>query len=394
MQQIYVVGGGPSGMMAAISSKMHWPDAQVVLLDKNRRLGTKMRLSGGGRCNVTADVSIEQAIEYIPKNGKFLYSALTQFGPKEVMDFFENNGCPLKMEDHRRMFPQTNRSHTVVESLVSKLNELNVEIRLATTVDSISEESIVIEGKSYPYDAVILATGSRTLPETGSDGNGYELAKQLNHSITDLVPAEVPLVSNDLFIQEKTLQGLSFHDVALSVYKGKKIVKTITHDLLFAHFGISGPAALRGSFYVLNVFPKERPVRLSIDFLPEVSFETLSQSDDVSATAQELGLPKRLLSYIESITTNKNEFINGIKKFEMTVYETRGFAKAFVTNGGVNLKEIDPKTLKSKINPKISMVGELLDYNAYTGGFNITSALSTGFVAGKNALSYTQDLVL
>ncbi|QIK69750.1 aminoacetone oxidase family FAD-binding enzyme [Erysipelothrix sp. HDW6C] len=388
MKKIIVVGGGPSGMMAAISSKEHWPHAHVMLIERNEKLGKKLRLTGGGRCNVTADVSVDEVIKYVPKNGKFLYSALNNFNPQDIQKFFADNECELKMEDHYRMFPASNKSQSIVEALQRRLDTLKVEICLHSFVESVdtSKQEIVMNGKTIAYDAIIFATGSRTLSGTGSDGNGYGLAEAVGHTITELLPAEVPLVSNELFIQEKTLQGLSFHDVTLSVLQGKKVKKAITHDLLITHFGLSGPAALRGSFYIQQVLPKETPARIQIDFLPSISIDQLMQSESLDEMLLEQGIQKRLLAYFNERATNKNELIDLVKRFPMTIYETRGFSHAFVTNGGVSLKEIDPKTMKSKIDSHVSFVGELMDYNAFTGGFNITSAFATGYTAGQYAL--------
>ncbi|CAM4159159.1 NAD(P)/FAD-dependent oxidoreductase [Erysipelothrix inopinata] len=389
MDTIIVIGGGPSGMMAAISSKEHHPNARVILIERNERLGKKLRLTGGGRCNVTADVSNEEVISYVPKNGKFLYSALTNFNPQDIQKFFNENGCETKIEDHHRVFPKSNKSQDIVETLHRKLVECGVELFLDTYVESIdiAKKKIVTNKQTFNFDHCIFATGSKTLPGTGSDGNGYGLSEAVGHTITKLLPAEVPLVSNDQVIQEKTLQGLSFKDVKLNIYKKNKIKQSITHDLLFTHFGLSGPAALRASFYIQTILEKETPAKISIDFLPEISLESLQQESDVEEKLQEYGLPKRLISYFKEKSKNTQEVLEKVKGFEMSVYETRGFAHAFVTNGGVTLKEIDPKTMKSKINPCISMCGELLDYNAFTGGFNITSAFATGFTAGKYALS-------
>lgn len=388
MKQIIVIGGGSSGMMAAISSKMHNPEAKVTLLERNARLGTKLRMTGGGRCNVTANVDIDTVVENVPKNGKFLYSTLSGFGPVQIQEFFKSQGCELKEEDHGRMFPASNRSVSIVETLEATMRKLGVEIKLEAFVDGINAElkEVSVNGKTMSYDGLIVATGSKTLPGTGSDGNGYTLMEMTGHTITELLPAEVPLVSNDQFIQDKVLQGLSFRDVKVSAYKGNKIKHSITHDLLFAHFGISGPSALRISFTVQKLLEKEDVVTLGIDFLPTISHETLSQQEKVSEYCQELGLPKRLMAFLEERSANKNEFISNVKNFKMTVYDTRGFKHAFVTNGGVSVKEINPKTLKSKHHNSIAVVGELLDYNAYTGGYNITSAFSTGFTAGKNIL--------
>lgn len=389
---VIVLGGGPSGMMSAISAKEHFPQARVILLDRNKRLGTKLRLSGGGRCNVTADVSNEEVVAHVPKNGKFLYSALTHFNPKDILKFFPENGTELKIEDHHRVFPASNKSADIVEALLTKMKKLKVEIILECMVEAIDGDKQVLETNmgQYAYDHLILATGGRTLPGTGSDGTGYLLSEALGHSITELVPAEVPLVSNDQFIQDKVLQGLSFHDIEISVYYKKKVKKVIMHDLLFAHFGITGPAALRASFYVMDYLKKEPVVDVSIDFLPGMNQEAIyaaSKEEGLDAFLLSKEIPKRLTAYFRSISTSDQEVIQLMKKFFVSVYDTRGFKHAFVTNGGVSLKGIDPKTMKSKINPHVSFAGELMDVSAYTGGFNITTAFTTGHTAGKFCLT-------
>ncbi len=390
-KKIVVLGGGPSGMMAAISAKQHHPDAQVSLLDRNKRLGTKLRISGGGRCNVTADVSDDEVVEHIPKNGKFLYSSLTHFGPKEILSFFPANGTPLKEEDHHRMFPATNKSADIVLALERRMSDLGVLLFMETDVEDIDVDNKIVKcsNKSFSYDHLIMAAGGKTYPGTGSDGTGYRLAELFGHTITELVPAEVPLVSNDRVIQEKTLQGLSFHDIEITVYKKGKVKKTLMHDLLFAHFGLTGPAALRASFYVMDLLKKSPTVDVSIDYVPSLNF------GEVKAGILDMGLeefmkshelPKRLTTYIESISESEDEIVSNIKKMMFSIYDTRGFAHAFVTNGGVSLKEIDPKTMKSKLNDSLSFAGELMDISAFTGGFNITTAFSSGYTAGKFSL--------
>lgn len=385
MKPIIIIGGGPAGMMAAISAKTHYKNYDVILIERNKDLGTKMKLTGGGRCNVTARMTVDEAIEYIPKNGRFLYSTLNVFGPTDIISFFEKMHCTLKEEDHFRMFPASNKAQDIVDALKRKINELNVTVRLNSYVSDIhvDHKQIVIDDQILKYQHLIIATGGITLPQTGSDGTGHRLAEKCGHTITKLLPAEVPLVSNEKFIHEKTLQGLSFKDVSLSVYDGKKIKKTIIHDLLITHFGLSGPAALRGSFYVLNLLEKvNEPVRLSIDFLPKINLSELEQSKRLDDIFRDHNVPKRLVDYCKQ--TAGKDYLKLLKDFTMTTYATRGFPAAFVTNGGVTVKEVDPKTMQSKMNPYVSFCGEVLDINAYTGGFNITSAFSTGFTAGKN----------
>lgn len=374
MSKIIVIGGGPSGMMAAISSKLNNKNANVILLEKNKELGRKLKLTGGGRCNLTANVSNDEVIKSVVKNGKFLYSSLNNFGPKEIIKFFENNGCKLKEEDHGRMFPITNKSIDIVNTLENKMKSIGVQIKYNSEVTNIDDKFVYTTNDKYNYDYIIVSTGGITLPQTGSNGYGHNIAKQFGHTITELHPQEVPLVSNDSFIQYKTLQGLSFTDVSLTVLndKGKKI-RTITHDLLITHFGLSGPSALRASFDVIKLLKKQEKVLVGIDFIPNIKQLKLEDLDS---------LPKRLLEYLTSISLNENELLEVVKNFKVNIYTTRGFKHAFVTNGGVSLTEVDPKTMKSKLNNKISFVGETLDVSAYTGGFNITSALSTGYTAG------------
>lgn len=391
MKQILIIGGGPSGMMAAISSKEHHPQAQVTLLDRNKRLGTKLRLSGGGRCNVTADVSIADVIAHVPKNGKFLYSALNNFNPQDIMKFFPANGTELKIEDHHRVFPASNKSHDIAAALIRRMEDLGVivEHEINVTDIDVDHQQVISDQGAYAYDHLILATGGRTLPGTGSDGTGYALAKTFGHTITELVPAEVPLVSNDKVIQDKELQGLSFHDIEISVYEKGKVKKVIMHDLLFAHFGISGPAALRASFYVMDLLKKYETVDVSIDFFPGKNQQTLQDliaDTSFDEVMTQFDIPKRLVTYVRTLVSSDAEVLQMLKKFMVTIYTTRGFAHAFVTNGGVSLKDIDPKTMKSKLNPNLSLAGELMDVSAYTGGFNITTAFTTGYTAGKFAL--------
>lgn len=384
MNPIIIIGGGPAGMMAAISAKRHHKNYEVILIERNNELGTKLKLTGGGRCNVTARMPVDEVIEYIPKNGRFLYSTLNSFGPLDIIAFFEKMNCKLKEEDHFRMFPKSNKAQDIVDTLKEKIRELNVTVRLNSYISDINVDNkeILINNQKVKYQHVIIATGGITLPQTGSDGTGHRLAEKYGHTITKLLPAEVPLVSNDKFIHEKTLQGLSFKDVSLSIYDGKKIKKTITHDLLITHFGLSGPAALRASFYVLDLLEKEnKPVRLSVDFIPKITLTELEQSKVLDDIFRIHNVPKRLVDYCKEI--GLKDYLKMLKKFPMTTYATRGFPAAFVTNGGVSVKEVNPKTMQSKINPYVSFCGEVLDINAYTGGFNITSAFSTGFTAGK-----------
>lgn len=390
MQKIVIIGAGPAGIMSAISSKIHNPSSQVILIERNDQIGKKLRLTGGGRCNVTANLPNETVIEYTPKNGKFLYSSLENFNPIDIQSFFTSEGCPLVTEDHNRVFPASSKSSSIIDTLQRKLATLKIEIIYNTLVTEIDIEKKVLKSANFDisYDYLIIATGGKTYPHTGSDGTGYTIAKMIGHTITDLIPAEVPIVSNDKVIQDKILQGLSFSDVRIDILQNNKIKKSITHDLIITHFGLSGPAALRASFYIQNILVKETPVKISIDFIPNASINELNnyKGDDLINFLIDKKIPKRLLTYIKDQTKTDEEIILMIKKFYLSIYTTRGFNQAFVTNGGVSIKEINPKTMKSKINDYVSFCGEIIDINSFTGGLNITSALSTGYTAGKYIL--------
>lgn len=387
MKKIVIIGAGPAGMMAAISSKIHNPQFEVLLIERNNQLAKKMRLTGGGRCNVTANVANDIVIENTPKNGKFLFSSLMNFNPKDIQNFFISEGCPLKIEDHDRVFPKSDKSTSIINTLENKLKSLNVQIKFETLVESVDVDKKIlkINSQDITYDYLIIATGGKTYPHTGSDGSGYKIAELFGHKITKLLPAEVPLVSNDKVIQDKELQGLSFKDIKLNIIQNNKVKKSIIHDLIITHFGLSGPAALRASFYIQNILKKEILAQVSLDFLPNTKtteLENLNESE-LTKTLLDKGLPKRLLNYIKIKTRTIDESIQLIKNFKLNIYTTKGFSLAFVTNGGIDIKEIDPKTMKSRLNNSLSFCGEIIDINSFTGGFNITSALSTGYTAGK-----------
>lgn len=385
MKTVCIIGGGPAGMMAAISTKLNNPSFQVHLIERNKMLGQKLRLTGGGRCNVTANVTNEEVIASVVKNGRFLYSTLSNFNPQSIIEFFNQNGCPLKMEDHFRMFPVTDNAVDIIAALNRKINELKIDLHLNTYVTNLDfvSKQLITSDKTYTFDYLVLATGGITLPQSGSDGNMHEHLKAFDQPITELKPAEVPLVSNERFIQEKILQGLSFKDVKMTVYnENGKAIRTLTHDLLITHFGLSGPAALRLSFDIIELLEKQKDVLVSIDFIPRVNLPMEAKSMDYKDILQNENVPKRLIDYIKEDVLTSYEILSKLKNFTMKIHDTRGFKSAFVTNGGIHLKYVDPKTMKSKIYPFLSFAGELLDINAYTGGFNITSALSTGYTAG------------
>lgn len=405
---VIVVGGGTSGLMAAIAAAES--NAKVLLIEKNKRFGKKLLMTGGGRCNVTNNRMVDDLIHHIPGNGKFLYSTFAQFNNQDIMNFFESQGVSLKEEDHGRMFPVSNKSKTIVDTLVNRVKELGVTIATNTVVKKLLHETeikgVETEFETFYAPCVVLTTGGRTYPSTGSTGDGYKLAKKVGHTIAPLYPTESPLISEEPFICEKTLQGISLRDICLSVLNEQgKSVTSHKMDLLFTHFGISGPAALRCSSFVNQLLETQEQVAVSLDCFPDLSEaeltkqvqETLKDTKKVLKNALLAFLPERLLHfYLEKLEladlpanqlTEEQlaEIIALWKDFQIQIVKTFPLEKSFVTGGGINLKEINPKTMESKVMPGLFFGGELIDINGYTGGFNITAAFCTGHSAGKHA---------
>lgn len=411
---VIVIGGGPSGLMAAIAAGEK--EAKVLLIDKGDKLGRKLAISGGGRCNVTNRLPVEEIIKHIPGNGKFLYSAFSIFNNEDIIQFFEGLGIALKEEDHGRMFPASNKAQSVVDALLQQLEKLHVKILKNSPVADViyvdGEVSAVLlkDGQKIRVKSIVIAVGGKSVPHTGSTGDGYAWAEKAGHTITDLFPTEVPVTSTEPFIQNKTLQGLSLRDIELSVLnpKGKPL---ISHrmDMIFTHFGISGPAVLRCSQFVVKAMKKWNlsEVTMSLDALPDQKEEDLFQhivklvktepKKSIKNTLKGL-LPERYLLFLleqdgmdpsaqgGTISNDKiRSFSKNCKQFQFKVNGTLSLEKAFVTGGGVSVKEIDPKTMGSKFINGLFFCGEILDIHGYTGGYNITSALVTGKLAGTNA---------
>lgn len=380
-----VIGGGPAGMMSAIASSYY--GQSTLLVDKNRKLGKKLAGTGGGRCNVTNNGTLEELMAGIPGNGRFLYSVFSQFDNHDLINFFAENGVQLKEEDHGRMFPVTDKSQTIITCLTDKIMALGGQIRTQFEVVSVKKVDGVFQVKStdelLTCDRLIVATGGKSYPSTGSTGFGHDIARHFKIAVTDLEAAESPLLTD---FPHKALQGISLDEVTLSYDK-----HVITHDLLFTHFGLSGPAALR-----LSTFVKGGET-IFLDFLPNHSRAELSvylddQREKSLKNALKSLLPERVADFIAQPFPEKvkqlshkerEDLLDSLKHLAIAVTGKMSLAKSFVTKGGVDLKEINPKTLESKKVPGLHFVGEVLDINAHTGGFNITSALCGGWVAGS-----------
>ncbi|EHJ07712.1 BaiN/RdsA family NAD(P)/FAD-dependent oxidoreductase [Staphylococcus simiae] len=413
MYQTIIIGGGPSGLMAAVAASNSTD--KVLLLEKKKGLGRKLKISGGGRCNVTNRLPYAEIIQNIPGNGKFLYSPFSVFDNESIINFFESKGVKLKEEDHGRMFPVSNKAQDVVDTLVETIKNQHVTIKEEEAVTQIEVTpshtfKVQTQNNTYESQSLVIATGGASVPQTGSTGDGYQFAESLGHSVTELFPTEVPITSNEPFIKSKELKGLSLKDVELSVLK-KNGKKRISHqmDMIFTHFGISGPAALRCSQFVYKEQKNQKKthIKMAIDTFPDYNHEQLKQTIRQLLTKQpDKAIKNSLHGLIEeryllfmlkqshidvNITSHHlsnqqlNTLVDNFKGFTFEVNGTLPLDKAFVTGGGVSLKELHPKTMMSKLVPGLFLCGEVLDIHGYTGGYNITSALVTGHVAGLNA---------
>jgi len=418
---IIIIGGGSAGLMAAIAASEH--GGKVLLLDKGDKLGRKLGISGGGRCNVTNNKEMDELIKHIPGNGRFLYSALTSFGNKDIIAFFERLGIRLKEEDNGRMFPVTDKAKTVVDALINQVVKQGVTIRVNAPVAEVLYSDGTVcgvrlrSGERIASTAVIVASGGKSVPHTGSTGDGYAWAEQVGHTITELFPTEVPIVSNEPFIVSKELQGVSLRDVSLSVWnpKGKRIIEH-RGDMIFTHFGVSGPIALRCSQFVVKALKQFNVgnIILTIDLLPDRSADEIYNETLKLASAESKKaiknvlkgyLPDKMIPLLlakaeldEQLTYDNIpkqrwlELARLVKAFPLRAYGTRSIEEAFVTGGGVNLKEIDPKTMESKLTQGLFFCGEILDIHGYTGGYNITAAFTTGYSAGSSAAELARTL--
>ncbi|WP_026961883.1 NAD(P)/FAD-dependent oxidoreductase [Alicyclobacillus herbarius] len=422
---VVVIGAGPAGLMAAIAARE--AGARTLILEKGHKPGRKLGISGGGRCNVTNAKPLPELLENIPGNGRFLYSALTRFGNRDVMAFFERLGIRLKEEDRGRVFPISDKAQTVVQALVSHVLDIGVAMWLDCPVQALCTRSDIDgpvltgvslkDGRIIETLSVVVATGGCSVPKTGSTGDAYPWARAVGHTIVQPYPTEVPLTSPDPLIRSRSLQGLSIRGTSVTIRRqdGRRLT-TETGDLLFTHFGLSGPAALRCSHYVSTAMLKDANVRLSaeIDGIPDVSSGELDnhlrKARKVTPrkhvkTCLAEHMPERLANailvrtQIDGGLTMANlpndglaQLVQVSKRFSLPIDGTLPLAQATVTGGGVSIKEIDPRTMASKKCKGLYFAGEVMDVHAHTGGYNITVAFSTGHLAGASAAQHAATL--
>lgn len=391
MSKVAVIGGGAAGMFAAIYAAKNGNEVQ--LFEKNERLGKKLFITGKGRCNVTNAADIETLLSNVRANPKFLYSAFYGCSNDMVMDFFENEGCHLKVERGDRVFPVSDHSSDVIAALERAMRREGVKIHLHHEIKSLQELE--------EFDSVIVATGGMSYQATGSTGDGYRFAKDLGMKVTELTPGLVPFnIEGEI---PKMLQGLSLKNVTAAIYDGKKELYKDFGEMLFTHFGVSGPLILTGSSFVSKQI-KKGPLRLVIDLKPALTREQLDarllrefEEGKNKQFKNVLGglFPSKLIPVMidrsgiepekkvnEISRAERERFAELIKGFELTITSLRGWNEAIITRGGVSVKEINPSTMECKNHPGVYFVGEVLDLDGKTGGFNLQIAWSTGYLAG------------
>ena len=412
--KVVVIGGGPAGMMSAISAAKSGD--KVVLLEKNNILGKKILITGKGRCNITSSLDIDDFINNIPGNGRFLYSAFENFDNKDIIELLKKEGVSVKEERGNRYFPTSDRAEDVRMALERETKKAGVDVKLNSKVCGIEIEdsrvkSVVLENGKIDADKIILATGGKSYPLTGSNGEGYEIAKKLGHTIKDVRGSLVPLIADKSVCSR--LQGLSLRNVGIILYDAEKDKKIYSDfgEMLFTHFGVSGPTILSGSAHLLRYKDVDKKISngkivLKIDLKPALSFEQLDarilrdftevKNKQFKNSLDKL-LPKKMIDvvidkskinpekHVNEIT--REERMNLVKLLKCFVVRIDGFRpvdEAIVTAGGISVKEINPKTMESKIVSGLYFAGEIIDVDAYTGGFNLQIAYSTGFTAGKH----------
>ena len=411
MKKIVIVGGGAAGLLAAYSAALTYgKSAAITVIEKNERPARKLMITGKGRCNVTNNCGVDTLIANVPKNGKFLFSAFSGFDSGDTMRLFESLGVPLKTERGNRVFPVSDKALDIVDALVGAVKKSGVKLVRGAAVKIIVSEGAVIgvkteDGEIYPADSVILATGGMSYPLTGSTGDGYKMARELSHTVTELKPSLVPLTVHEGFCSR--LAGLTLKNVTLSVFEEgkKKPVFSELGEMLFTHFGISGPLTLSASAHMRKM--GKAAYTAYIDLKPALSEDQLDsrilrdfegeKNKDFANSLDKL-LPKSIIPVIIALsgiepTLKVNQITRemraalckAIKALPLHITGFRPIEEAIITGGGISVKEINPSTMESKLVKGLYFAGEIIDADAYTGGFNLQIAFSTGFAAGKNA---------
>ena len=409
MAEILVIGGGAAGMMAAVFAAR--AGGNVTLLEKNEKLGKKVYITGKGRCNLTNDCDRDEFLAQVPRNPRFLYSALNFFAPRDMMALLEENGCPVTVQRGKRVFPSSEKASDVTKALTSLLRKLNVRVCLNAEVKTLTAEGGRLTGAELKNgtvqraDAVILACGGLSYPSTGSTGDGYRFAEALGHTVLSRSPVLVGLETEDTW--PRSLQGLSLRNVTLTLSGGKKTLYTELGEMLFTHFGISGPLALEASCHLPD---PPAGAKLAIDLKPGLPREQLDarvRRDFSEAGKKQLKsvlpglLPASLAEIFPGLcgidaslpcnqvtAAQREKLLTMLKALPLTVRAPRPIDEAVVTRGGVSIKEIDPGTMRSKLMPNLYFAGEMIDVDAHTGGFNLQIAWSTGALAGASAANH------
>lgn len=406
MSKVLVVGGGAAGMYAAIFAAYN--GNEVHIFEKNEKLGKKLFITGKGRCNITNASDMDTLFQSVVTNSKFLYSSFYGYTNRDVIDFFERIGVRTKIERGNRVFPVSDHSSDVIGGLTRELHQLGVEIHLHTPVKKIvgKEKFEYLElanGKRVEGDACIVATGGFSYQTTGSTGDGYRFAKELGHQVTEILPALVPLCIKEWYAKE--LQGLSLRNVKATIYDGKKKMYDDFGEMLFTHYGVSGPLMLSASSYIGKKV-QDKELQLVIDLKPALTVEQLDQrvlrdfEENMNKQFKNaIGklFPTKLIPIMLELSgidpdkkvnliskEERQQFVSLIKNFSMTITGLRDFNEAIITKGGIKVKEINPSTMESKLVEGLYFVGEVLDLDALTGGFNLQIAWSTAYAAGSS----------
>ena len=401
---VIIIGGGAAGSFAAITAARM--GRTVTLFEKNEKIGRKLRITGKGRCNVTNNCTWQEAMNSVPVNPRFLYSAFSGFQPQDVMNFFEELGVPLKTERGNRVFPVSDKAEDIVDALDRKMKSLGVKVihqRAAKIiVDGNVCTGVIAGGKEYYSQSVLIATGGQSYPKTGSTGDGYKLAESVGHTVTPIYPSLVPLVSVEKYCGE--MMGLSLKNVGVRLYDKEKIIFSEQGEMLFTHFGVSGPLILSASSHIRKM--ERGRYKIKIDLKPALDIKQLdlriqrdfseNQNRDSINAVRKL-LPAKLIptavklsgipaeQKVNTITKEQRKaFAELLKAFPITIADFRPIDEAIVTSGGVSVKEINPKTMESKLVSGLYFAGEVIDVDAYTGGFNLQIAFSTAYSAGIN----------